>query len=258
MSAAFEDPVQALAARAALAVVAGYALAFALACYTLRGGKGCAWELADVYFHVPFVPVVLYLVVASVVELAADVDSRWHRSTDETRAFLALYCAQCTAHVVVLGLKRQVGTPAVYLAHHTLSIACYGHALWTGRMHFWAVLAALCEVTNIFLNNLFLFRALKWDASLPTAYKLNGVFLWLSYIAFRIVLFPVWLLLYHRDVRAHRSQTWDTINLFERYAYASTTLLLLVLSLFWFSKITSGLISAIRPPASGGSALRAR
>ncbi|KAG8470637.1 hypothetical protein KFE25_009058 [Diacronema lutheri] len=239
-------PVGGMLGGSAMLVTAGYGISYALARHMLRGSGECAWELADTFFHVPFVPLVLLLVVQAVHELCADVDARWHQATDETRMFLSLYVVQCSTHAVVaLCLKRQVSSPAMYLAHHVVSVVCYGHALWTGRMHFWAVLAALCEVTNIFLNNLFLFRALKWDVSLAAVYKLNGVLLWLSYVAFRIVLFPSWLLLFARDIHAHPGVTWYRVNTFERYAYASTTSLLLAISAVWFAKITSGLVTAI-------------
>lgn len=227
-------------------VCTGYVIAYALARFTLRNSSGgCAWELADIFFHVPYVPLVLYLVLCSVRKLGANVDARWHQRTDETQFFLALYIVQCSVHVGVLCLKRHVGTPGMYVVHHTLSIACFGSALWTGRMHFWAALNALCEVTNIPLNTVFLFKSLKWDTSLATMYKLNGLFLWLSYIAFRIVLFPIWLFLFCRDVRSDPHVTWDRINTFERYAYSLTTGFLLAISLAWFGQITSGLIKAL-------------
>jgi hypothetical protein len=236
-----------LLAASAILVLAGYVVSLILARHTLVGRSECPYELADVYFHFVFVPLVLLLVVRALLELTPlGVEARWHRSTMESRAFLALYVAQSSAHIGILYLKRQVGSPAAYVAHHVLSVACYGHALWTGRMHFWAVLAALCEVTNIFLNNLFLFRTLKWDRTFGLVYKANGVLLWLSYVLFRLVLFPVWLALFARDVTNRREVTWTRVNAFERCAYPITTILLFVISSFWFAKITAGLINAIR------------
>jgi hypothetical protein len=242
-------------------VALGYAAAYALARFTLRGRSECVWELADLLFHAPYIPLLLGLVVSSLRELAPlGVDARWHAeegATDATRAFLALYVVQSSAHVFVLALKRKVSSPAMYAAHHTLSIACYGHALWTGRLHFWAVLAALSEVTNVPLNTIFLMRALRLETTLALAYKVNGVLLWLTYVAFRLLLFPAWLLLFARDVREHHGATWARANGFERYAYASTTTVLLVLSCCWFSSITAGLLKAIRPPASAAASASA-
>lgn len=238
-------------AGAGAVVVAGYCASYLLARHTLRGRPECPWELADVIFHAPFAPLVIVLVVRAVCELGArGLDGRWLASTWDTRAFLALYVTQSTIHIGVLYLKRQVGSPAAYVAHHVLSVACYGHALWTGRMHFWAVLAALCEITNIPLNNLFIFKMFKWDVRFPLAYTINGALLWLSYLVFRMLLFPLWLLLFARDVREQPERTWDRIDGFERYAYAGTTALLLAISSLWFAKITSGLLSAIRGPSA--------
>lgn len=236
----------------------GYFTAHRLAQRLARGSDQCVWELADVLFHVPHVPLLLALVGVALSKLggvammadgdsASSVRARWHVETTETRVFLALYVVQSVAHIGVLQRKRNVSSPAAYMLHHALSIACYGSALATGRMHFWAVLDALCEVTNIFLNNIFLFRALGWDRTLPTLYVLNGALLWATYVGFRLVLFPVWLWLFWRDVRGWPELTWDRINAFERYAYASTTVLLLAISTLWFGRITQGLLNAVRP-----------
>jgi hypothetical protein len=237
-------------------VVAGYFASYLLARHTLRGRSECPWELADVIFHVPFAPLVIFLVVRAVSELSSSgLEGRWQMSTWDTRAFLTLYVTQSTVHIGVLYLKRQVGSPAAYVAHHVLSVACYGHALLTGRMHFWAVFAALCEITNIPLNNLFIFKMFKWDVKFPLAYTINGALLWLTYLVFRMFLFPLWLLLFVRDVREQPALTWDRIDGFERYAYAGTTALLLAISTLWLAKITSGLLSAIRgsKPSAGRS-----
>lgn len=237
-------------------VVAGYAASYGMA-KRLRTEttKACVWEVTDSIYYAAHVPVMLYLVGLSLLELDwSTVSGRWHQTTAETRIFLALYVTQSVIHMGVLCMKRDVASPALYAAHHVLSIACYFSALWTGRMHFWGVLDALCEVTNIFLNNLFLFRQLGLSSRMPFAYKVNGACLWLSYVVFRLALFPYWLWLFIGDIRAHPESTWDTINVFERYAYSGTTVLLLVISTLWFGKITRGLLAALGLVSGGGSA----
>merc|ERR1719311_1394322 len=80
-------------------------------------------------------------------------------------------------------------------AHHILSVICTGNALIAGNMHFWACFAFLCEITTVFLNNVWLCKEITIGGApvqsyVPTAYAVNGLFLWAGFLVFRLILFP--------------------------------------------------------------------
>jgi len=133
--------------------------------------------------------------------------------------------------------------------------------LLTGNMHYWACLNGTCEATNIFLNNLYLLKAIyvknkQLQDYLPRTHIINGALLWLSYVVFRLLLFPYWICTWRIDVTDDKALTWDRVSLYERYFYPSVTVFLLVISFTWFVKITQGLFKAVTlflvPADNGG------
>eukprot|EP00415_Alexandrium_ostenfeldii_P003650 UN3650 len=64
-------------------------------------------------------------------------------------------------HIGVLFMQK-ISQRDLYLMvfHHTLSVTAMGGALLLGTCHYWACLNGCCEVTNIFLNNVWLFKEL--------------------------------------------------------------------------------------------------
>ena len=46
------------------------------------------------------------------------------------------------------------------LAHHLLAIGCFVRTCYTGVGHFYVALDGCCEISTIFLNNVFLFKDL--------------------------------------------------------------------------------------------------
>merc|ERR1712176_250105 len=85
-------------------------------------------------------------------------------------------------------------------------------------MHFWGCLDGMCEMSTIFLNNVWLSKEVtignkELKELLPAwAYAANGCFLWLSFLVFRIVLFPAWLYMWYSDVRTSPEATWVPIT----------------------------------------------
>merc|ERR1712078_750644 len=76
-------------------------------------------------------------------------------------------------------------------------------------------------------------------------YKINGVFLWLTFVIFRLVLFSHCLRSLWVDSRDHPAVTVDTITTFEYLLYPTTNVLLLVMSTVWFVGITKGMLKQI-------------
>mmetsp|Transcript_3122 Transcript_3122/g.9154 ORF Transcript_3122/g.9154 Transcript_3122/m.9154 type:complete len:180 (-) Transcript_3122:11-550(-) len=135
--------------------------------------------------------------------------------------------------------------------HHVLSVVAIGESLLTRRMQFFACLCGACEVSTIFLNNLYLSREITVGGKelkdvLPHAFVcVNGMGLWLAFLFFRLCLFPYWLYIMYSDVADFPAATWDKANMVERYMYPGVTVFLLCLSTFWFIPITKGLLKAL-------------
>jgi len=209
------------------------------------------WSLADSIASLALYPMLMWAAFQGALELRHDVESRWRGTTAASYLFQVLYVTRCVLHIGVLFMQRMSSRDLwLMLLHHTLSIASFGGALVTRNCHYWACLDGCCEVTNIFLNNVWIFkevtiRGLRLQELLPRLYIINGVFLWVSYLVFRLLLFPYWLYTWHSDVTLAADLTWDRISNYERYFYCSVTVFLLVLSTVWFIPITSGLVKAV-------------
>lgn len=143
---------------------------------------------------------------------------------------------------------------APLLAHHLGSSAAYALALRTGHLHFWACAAGLCEVTNVFLTTHQLAQTADlraWAARRARPVLLaNGGMLWLSFLLFRVLLFPAWLRGFWADAGALPPAERARIRPAERAYYTAVVLMLFGLSCGWFAKITRGLAGALRRPAA--------
>lgn len=83
---------------------------------------------------------------------------------------------------------------------------------------------------------------MEWKDKYPTLTLINGACFWLSYIPFRLVLFPTWLYWYFSDLETYKDIIpWDSLSPLEKYLYPTTNVVLLALSALWFLRITKGL-----------------
>jgi hypothetical protein len=124
-------------------------------------------------------------------QLKGSREERLFGSTQDGYIFLVIYIANIT----VIGVFDAVcdtnkDKRLQYLFHHISSIACYVLCLHQNRMVYYANFAGCCEVTNIFLTVLYCFQTSKYKGLF---YTVNGFFLWLSFLIFRMILFPIWL-----------------------------------------------------------------
>mmetsp|Transcript_91335 Transcript_91335/g.175839 ORF Transcript_91335/g.175839 Transcript_91335/m.175839 type:complete len:286 (+) Transcript_91335:137-994(+) len=220
------------------------------------------WTVADCLVSVALYPILTVAAFQGVFELRLTVESRWHARTFASTFFQTLYVTRCILHGGVLFMQHMSFVDLVLMVvHHVLSICCFSSALVTGNMHYWACLNGICETTNIFMNNVWLFKTVTYRNQrlqdyLPRTHAVNGVFLWLSYLVFRMLLFPYWIYTWHFDVTRSKAQTWDRVSPYERYFYPSVTVFLLLISFMWFTKITQGLCKVLSgllaPPQNGG------
>lgn len=213
------------------------------------------WSLADLIAATLRNWVLIIPTFQATMALRHSVHLRWHGRTSASVFFQVAYVSWQVVHLgILVKQKTAQGQKLAMLMHHLLSIPCYFGSLMTGRMHFFACLDGCCEVTNVFLNFLYLCKDVSFGGKplqkyIPGwVYILNGVFLWLSFLVLRLCLFPAFLYTMYSDVTASPEVTWMKTNTFEHWFNPLVTLFLLVLSTHWFIRITQGLLKAV----SGG------
>jgi len=198
---------------------------------------------ADLIGSIPMFPLICYFAIKHTYTHSDPAQVRWNETSPAAISFLWAYV-----------MRQVVSFPAVFMGdlkfadkilmtvHHVASIICYGGGIATLRMHYWACFDGCCEVTTIFLNNLLLFRAMEYKGVFNT---LNGIILWLSFIVFRLVLFPYWLYQFRMDLKTDPSETAARTTLFERTVYPATTIMLFLMSAMWFVSLTKGMLKAL-------------
>mmetsp|Transcript_54182 Transcript_54182/g.121800 ORF Transcript_54182/g.121800 Transcript_54182/m.121800 type:complete len:284 (-) Transcript_54182:154-1005(-) len=218
------------------------------------------WNLADTIVSIVVYPLLTFSAMRSAWQLRGDLESRWRGTTPDTSFFLHLYTARMVLHMFIQCFLKMSRVQFVMMTtHHILSSVCFVGALATGNMHFWACLDGSCEMSTIFLNNLCLSKEVviggkELKEMVPTwVIAVNGIGLWLSFLTFRLALFPAWLCYWYRDVRDFPAATWDRSNAIERYLDPAVTGLLFVLSSYWFIAVTRGLLKALGLGGKGKS-----
>jgi len=199
------------------------------------------WAIMDLIFSVPYYPFISALALNSVFAL----NGKDHFLDYVSSSYLCLlfYAAGNIIHIPITFLKDQERKFKLQmLVHHLLSITCYVNGLLTLRMHYFGTLDALCEISTIYLNFVFLFKEFGAPQLLQSV---NGIVLWVTYLFLRIFLFPKWLHMYATEILANPS-IWNEINWVERYLCPITTLILFILSSFWMVSITKGLIKNVK------------
>eukprot|EP01126_Amoeba_proteus_P030314 TRINITY_DN2_c1_g1_i6.p1 TRINITY_DN2_c1_g1~~TRINITY_DN2_c1_g1_i6.p1 ORF type:complete len:247 (-),score=13.48 TRINITY_DN2_c1_g1_i6:237-977(-) len=204
--------------------------------------------MADIFFSVPYYLWLVWLCGNSVYEAYDTVEGRWLHVSWYERHFLLSYILKMLAHIPILVVTEPRSAPLMVI-HHLLSLTCYGYALYDQRMLWWGALDGLCEITTIFMNNLYLLRELGLKDKYPIVTLINGFLFWLTYIIFRLILFPVWLGGVYYDITYHSSiVNWESFSPIQRFLYPFTNLVLFVLSCSWFWKINKGLNKLLKGP----------
>eukprot|EP01123_Difflugia_compressa_P015164 TRINITY_DN8387_c0_g1_i1.p1 TRINITY_DN8387_c0_g1~~TRINITY_DN8387_c0_g1_i1.p1 ORF type:complete len:264 (+),score=44.02 TRINITY_DN8387_c0_g1_i1:62-853(+) len=198
----------------------------------------------DILFSAPYYPILSYLAFHATLSMSSSTEDRFHGNVWSSYWCMILYSAGNLVHIPITFMKKQKTDYKIMMFfHHVFTIACYVVGLHYKRIWFYGSLAACCELSTMFLNNVFLFKELNVNRSIQT---INGVLLWLSYLILRIVLFPFWAYLFIGDILASPSTTWDTLTTIERVFFVPTPVLLFLLSCNWFVGITKGMIKAVK------------
>jgi len=146
--------------------------------------------------------------------------------------------------VQAIGQIQTEKPPLLYqlMAHHLLSIACYGSGFYFDKFRWWTSFAGLCEITNIFLVPVFACKEFFPEWKREGWYLWNSRLLWWTFIVYRLVLFPCWLALWFYDrYQASLEAESHPIHWIEGTVYPLTIFCLLVLSTIWFQMIDRGL-----------------
>lgn len=211
------------------------------------------WSLADAIASIVLYPTLVILAVTASLSLNSSVESRFSHVSEMSHTFMVLLPTRCVLHIPVTFMQRSSLRDKVLISfHHGLCILALGYACLSCRVHYYATFGSWCEVTNIFLNNVWLFKEVTIGGKtlrehVPnTVYIINGFLLWLSYLLTRLVLFPYWLYQWYRDVSRFPALSLERMTRLEHYIYPVTIVILLILSIFWFMPITKGFLKATK------------
>jgi hypothetical protein len=173
----------------------------------------------------------------------AGANARTFESTPNSETFAYIYISSNI--VAALGqVQTESGMFLVQLmAHHVLSLVCFGAGYYFDRYRFWMSLAGCCEITNLFLVPIFAGKELP-QIKEQMWYKINGLFLYATFITHRFVLFPVWLYVWYKD---QDLKLITNNHPLETYGYSFTIAALLLLSLVWFQQIHRGVVNSWYP-----------
>ena len=101
-----------------------------------------------------------------------------------------------------------------------------------------ACFCCCCELTTLLLNQSFL---IKEFTKSPIIIGINGLLLWIGFIFFRLLLFPIATGLYLYDLNNIPLSIYNNVNLFEKIFYPTTMMGLFFISSFWMINITKGM-----------------
>jgi len=171
------------------------------------------------------------------------VEGRWLGVTWYSTTYTISYVTNMVFHIPIILATEPFPDCLLMLVHHLVSVLAYSHAIFDEQMLWWGAVDGLSEITTIFMNNLYIIRSFDLKDKIPTLTLINGFLFWFTYIPFRLVLFPLWLYGFYYDIRENADiVVWDRLTTAQKYLYPFTNILLLVLSIHWFIKITRGVL----------------
>ncbi|MFS7987190.1 putative TRAM/LAG1/CLN8 domain-containing protein [Helianthus anomalus] len=124
-----------------------------------------------------------------------------------------------------------------YFLHHGLSLLAIGQSLLSGQVQFYILIVLFTEITTPFVNLIWYLDVSGKNSKL---YMLNGVALFAGWLAARVILF----IFFFSHMYAHLYQVKQVYPM----GYYSTITIppaLALMNLFWFWKISKGLIKTL-------------
>eukprot|EP01119_Soliformovum_irregulare_P017160 TRINITY_DN5048_c0_g1_i1.p1 TRINITY_DN5048_c0_g1~~TRINITY_DN5048_c0_g1_i1.p1 ORF type:complete len:267 (-),score=54.62 TRINITY_DN5048_c0_g1_i1:78-878(-) len=129
--------------------------------------------------------------------------------------------------------------------HHICGIIPFGFGGYFSEMHGYGFWVLLTELSTPFVNFRWYIAVIRKLQDSPTLQKLevyNGIAMWLAFVVCRIINLPI--LVYHMFSHLEHTKKGHVAVYGPVISGAIVTLLL---SLFWFSKITRGLLKRLLP-----------
>ena len=216
-------------------------------------------------------PIMIVSAVYSVYYLSTDLQHRWLGTTTGSFLFIRLYIAINVSGTIGELLTWKAGRKAdgttvhhiLILLHHILSISSYALGLTYGnnKIHYYGCLLGLCEIPTLFLTILIWSKfennttAQFLNKHCSAIFIINGCLLWVTYIIFRLLLFPYWMYSWVVDLQEYASMNEEgmrnetsTIIL---YSAPIMTILLFFASIVWFLRIHQGMVKLIKSGGTG-------
>ena len=228
--------------------------------YVCTGGMKDRWAVTHELWWYPYSFILVYYAWGGTWGLQTDVETRWRGTSDEAQKFMRLYvAAQVLAVPIELLCQGKMSTKLPMIGHHIVSIVGYWAALSTTSGHWFCSAAGLSEVSTIFLEGVLLSKRKEFASffnAVPWFLPLNGALLWLTYIIFRLLLFPFVIAVYSRDkfVIKHPMTTYAS-SPETTVIVPGALIFLFILSILWFSKIHKGFMDKVvgRPKKKSSS-----
>lgn len=210
------------------------------------------WTVSDSIACLPQYVVYVFLAGHAVFTSPQTIEARFTHQDDYGYMFLRAYTAKTLVHLPLLWMTDIRPTQRLMMiGHHSLSIVAFSNALFTWRCVYSSCLAGLCEVSTIFLTVMWLLKETKLDKVYPRLHICNGACLWLSFVLFRMILFPVWFYSFLKDLydASYSAEQWDLVYtqaaFVETFMYPVTVVFMMVISSMWFSAIHKGFVKAL-------------
>lgn len=189
-------------------------------------------------------PILFVLYASGTLALGDTLDSRWVGITRATYAGLILHTAlDLLGTILFFALRKE----ALLFLHHALTLSIVGTAAVTGCGNYYCALAGTIELTNfpLFVVTCGPSVGIKAGSLLHTV---CGASLWLGFSVLRMGLLPYGLAHYLTDVYSAPEATILKVPPLLRYLQWPAGVIVLLMSTFWYIKITKGLLKALRPP----------
>uniref|UniRef100_A0A7S0H4D8 TLC domain-containing protein n=1 Tax=Amorphochlora amoebiformis TaxID=1561963 RepID=A0A7S0H4D8_9EUKA len=184
----------------------------------------------------PLALMIFYLYLWAISLLSGSVESRWRGDEYSFYIGAVLHCSFSIYEVIIYAI---VGKQWLFYLHHIVVLIVYFLGASAHQINFYLAWAGLVEVTNFFLSIISFMGRLNMKGN-PT-YILSGVGLYISYVISRLISVPLAVGFLIKDMVLDPANTWD-MSLKPHVVFALlTSVVVYLMSAFWFKKIHRGM-----------------
>jgi hypothetical protein len=134
------------------------------------------------------------------------------------------------------------------LLHHSLALVCFAVAITSDVCHYSLGVFLITESTTPFVNQRFFFDKMGMKTSVW--HVANGLAMWVGFLIVRVLYanFAVWYTLY-----SHQVEYFSFVP-YLRWSFSFVMAIITVLNLYWFYRISLGIVRAYRGRALASKA----